>query len=119
MPPEYEPGGLERKLCEDIRPHRPHTWFNDTVPCGGEYTPARTALCEGVQAKPDLTCRSFVCSCQPYDPHDRCEYRTLADAVIENLPVHDGDAAEVALCVDTVDAIGGALRLLRTPPGDH
>lgn len=116
MQPEYEPGGLERKLCEDTRPHRPHTWFNDAVPCGFEYTPARTVLCEG--RREANTCRSFTCGCEPYDPHDRCEYRMLADAVIENFPVHDGDAAEVSLCVDTVDAVGGALRLLRTPPGD-
>ena len=106
---DVEPGGLDRKQCDDTRPHRAHTWFDDSV-CA-----ARTALCEGVQdAK---SCRSYVCSCEPYNTN-RCEYRMLADAVIENLPVHDGDAAEVMLCVDTVEAVGGALRLLRTPPGD-
>jgi hypothetical protein len=115
--PEYEPGGLERKQCGDTRPHRAHThtWFNDNG-CGQVYEPARTVLCEGVQ---DRSCRSYTCNCVGgSQDRNRCEYRTLADAVIENLPTSDGDSAEVSLCVDAVDAVGEALRLFRTPPGD-
>lgn len=113
--PEYEPGGYERKRCEDTRPHRCHTWFNDVIKVS-VYTPARTALCEGVPSavvhNPDANC-----DCQP-DGSNRCEYRMLADAVVEHLPTRDGDEAEVALCVQAVQRVGDALRVFRTGPGD-
>jgi hypothetical protein len=109
---DVEPGGLDRKQCEDTRPHRAHTWFND-IDC----ELARTALCEGTVN--EHSCRSYVCDCVGgSQDQNRCDYRMLADAVIENFPTSDGDAAEVTLCVDAVHSVGEALRVLRTPPGD-
>lgn len=108
---DREPGGLQRKQCDDARPHRAHShWDVDSE---------QTCLCEGAPAtrahNPNVNC-----DCEPNSayPRARCEYRTLADAVRDNLPVADGDAPELALLVDAVDGIGGALRALRTPPGN-
>lgn len=112
--PEFEPGGYQRKRCEDTRPHRCHTWFNVAPIGNSEYTPARTVLCGGVPYAV-LHNSDTLCDCEP-NSSDRCEYRMLADAVIEHLPVRDGDEAEVGLCVQAVRRVGDALRLFRTSP---
>jgi hypothetical protein len=105
---DTEPGGFDRNQCEDTRPHRAHTHWDSEA--------ERVTLCEGV-VRPAV--HSFLdnCDCQPYSS-DRCEYRMLADAVIASLPTRDGDEAEVSLCIESVERIGEALRLLRTPPGE-
>lgn len=48
------------------------------------------------------TCRDVACTCDP-DGADRCDYRLLADTVIEHLDVRHDDAAEVALCATAVE----------------
>lgn len=42
------------------------------------------------------------CTCEP-GSDERCEYRMLADTVIANLEVRDGDEAEVALLTRAVE----------------
>lgn len=49
------------------------------------------------------------CACEPDGP-DRCGYRLLADTVIAKLGVDDGDAAEVALCMDAVERAADFIR---------
>lgn len=108
--PEFEPGGYERKRCEDTRPHRCHTWSDYVSASGGSFN----CLCGGVPYAV-LHNSDTLCDCEP-NSSDRCEYRMLADAVIEHLPVRDGDEAEVGLCVQAVRRVGDALRLFRTSP---
>lgn len=53
---------------------------------------------------PDVTHDPLTdwCACEPHGA-SRCDYRLLADAVIAHLDVHDGDEAEVALCIEAVE----------------
>jgi hypothetical protein len=44
------------------------------------------------------------CACEP-NGMNRCDYRLLADAVIEHLNPPDGDEAEVSICVTAVENI--------------
>ena len=44
------------------------------------------------------------CACEP-NSMNRCDYRLLADTVIEKLNPSDGDEAEVAICVDAIERI--------------
>jgi hypothetical protein len=44
------------------------------------------------------------CTCEPLSI-DICEYRMLADAVIEHLNAPDGDEAEVSLCITAVQRV--------------
>ena len=44
------------------------------------------------------------CNCEPYSA-SRCEYRLLADCVIEQLNPPDGEDAEVSICMDAVERI--------------
>ncbi len=44
------------------------------------------------------------CTCES-NSDERCEYRMLADAVIAKLDPHDGDEAEVSLCIDAVSNV--------------
>jgi hypothetical protein len=44
------------------------------------------------------------CACEP-EGYWRCDYRLLADSVIDKLNPRDGDEAEVALCIAAVDRI--------------
>jgi len=46
-----------------------------------------------------------LCNCEP-GSIDACEYRMLADAVVEHLGPRDGDEAEVALCITAVERAG-------------
>ena len=46
------------------------------------------------------------CACEP-DASSRCDYRLLADTVIERLNPPDRDEAEVAICVSAVERIAG------------
>ena len=51
------------------------------------------------------------CACEP-NGDARCDYRTLADAVIETLNPPDGDEAEVSLCITAVERIGAYVQSL-------
>ena len=51
------------------------------------------------------------CACEPNGP-DRCDYRLLADTVIEQLNPPDGDEAEVSLCISTIEQIAAYVRSL-------
>lgn len=109
------------KRCQRVAAHIPHVWWGTDWShpqyfCKGVTTGA--APPQGVRSESTIHDPNVNCDCEPNSayPRARCEYRTLADAVIDNLPVADGDASELALLVDAVDAIGGALRALRTPP---
>jgi hypothetical protein len=44
------------------------------------------------------------CTCEP-ESADRCEYRILADAVIEHLNPPDDDEAEVAICCTAIEEV--------------
>jgi hypothetical protein len=50
--------------------------------------------------------RTDWCACEP-NSMDRCDYRMLADAVIEHLNPPDGDEAEVAICISAIQDIAG------------
>lgn len=56
--------------------------------------------------------RTDWCACEP-NGADRCEYRMLADAVIEHLDPRDGDEAEVALCITAVEDAAATLKAVR------
>ena len=47
------------------------------------------------------------CACEPLGD-DRCDYRMLADAVIQHLNPRDGEEAEVSLLIDAVKAAAAA-----------
>lgn len=51
------------------------------------------------------------CNCEPggYLGADRCEYRLLADEVIELFNPHDGETAEVDLCMQALREAHAAL----------
>lgn len=48
--------------------------------------------------------RTDWCACEP-NSIDRCDYRLLADAVIEYLNPPDGEEAEVAICIEAVRSV--------------
>ena len=54
---------------------------------------------------------SADCTCESGDD-DICEYRMLADAVIEKLDPRDGDEAEVALCIAAVERVAAYVQSL-------
>jgi hypothetical protein len=49
------------------------------------------------------------CACEP-NGANRCDYRMLADTVIEKLNPRDGDEAEVALCIAAVERIAAYVK---------
>ena len=51
------------------------------------------------------------CACEPHGD-EVCDYRLLADAVIDELNPRDGDEAEVHLCTDAVRNIAAYVRSL-------
>ena len=42
------------------------------------------------------------CACEPHSM-DRCDYRLLADKVIDELNPPDGDEAEVSICFNAIE----------------
>ncbi len=52
------------------------------------------------------------CACEPHGK-DRCDYRLLADTIIDQLNPPDGDDAEVAICMR---AVGQAAEFIRGLP---
>jgi hypothetical protein len=51
------------------------------------------------------------CACEPYSAN-RCDYRMLADTVIERLNPPDGDAAEVDICETAIANIANYVESL-------
>lgn len=49
------------------------------------------------------------CACEP-NSGSRCGYRLLADAVVEAFNPPDGEDAEVAICVDAINAAAAYVR---------
>ena len=52
-----------------------------------------------------------ACACEPLGDVV-CDYRLLADAVIEHLNPGDDDAAEVAICIDAIASIAAYVESL-------
>ena len=63
--------------------------------------------------------RTDWCACEPYGAN-RCDYRMLADMVIERLNPSDGDAAEVDICETAIANIANYVQSLPCTciPGD-
>src|SRR6516165_2483996 len=55
--------------------------------------------------------RTDWCACEP-GSMSRCDYRMLADVVIEELNPSDGEDAEVSICIDAVRYVAAYVRSL-------
>lgn len=51
------------------------------------------------------------CACEP-NSMDRCDYRLLADTVIEHLNPRGDDIAEVAICITAIERIAAFVATL-------
>ena len=55
--------------------------------------------------------RTDWCACEPHGDVI-CDYRLLADAVIEHLNPPDGDEAEVGICITAIEQIADFVQSL-------
>jgi hypothetical protein len=53
--------------------------------------------------------RTDWCACEPYGPVV-CDYRLLADKVVDLLDPRDDDAAEVSACMDAVERVANYVK---------
>ena len=51
------------------------------------------------------------CACEP-NSMNRCSYRLLADAVVDELNPKDGDEGEESLCIDAIERVAAYVRSL-------